>query len=179
MKNTVNINGTEIEVQDISINGLKLNLSPEQMEYFVNTYKRLQAHSFERRRGNKYYYIDATGVICRSITDDSTDFDDAVYEAGNYCTDKALLEQRALQERLTRNLWRYSMMNGGDLIDISKGKVWYITYNHFSSEEFNVECSSMNIYPGVVYFISKEVAYRAIKDIVLPFIKVYPEFRWC
>ena len=101
------------------------------------------------------------------------------HNIANYCTDKVLMEQRALHETLNRLLWRYSMQHDGDEIDWSdrwqdKYKICYDTIE----DSYLIDESHFHKTEGSIYFISEEVAKDAIEEVVKPFIKQYPEFEW-
>jgi hypothetical protein len=101
------------------------------------------------------------------------------YNVGNYCTDKALMEQRALHETLNRLLWRYSMRHDGDEMnwfDMEQPK-YYIYYNALE-KKYKIANNQYCVSEGMIYFISIEVAEDAIEEVVKPFIKQYPEFKW-
>ena len=77
---------------------------------------------FERQSyNNTYYYIQPTGLVVDAFEYHNF-FSDHCYGVANYCTDKAIMEQRALHETLNRLLWRYSMEHDGDKIDWESGR---------------------------------------------------------
>ena len=111
---------------------------------------------------------------------DELDPSDAnLFENANYCSDYSLLRQRSLQEILSRQLWRFSMINGGDQIDWEdkESEKFYIRYETDDlTFTTNDNCYVKNI--SCEYFISEEIAERAIEEIVKPFIEKHPDFKY-
>ncbi len=160
----------------ICINGKKAELTEEQMKALgielpkVNPFKRVDV-------GEKYWVIHGDGEVCEE-GDIRKSYDNQAFNIANYCTDKAILEQRALHETLNRLLWRYSMEHDGDKIDWKcDSKKYYILYDNNRNIikcEFVYVCNMC----GAVYFKSIEVANAAIEEIIKPFIEAHPDFKW-
>ena len=71
------------------------------------------------------------------------------------------------------------MQNDGDKIDWSDkntGK-YRIIFNNYN-KEFSIYDNLQEINIEAPYFNTKEIAQRAIDEIVLPFMKEHPEFVW-
>lgn len=168
MKNYLMVGDVKIPLSDISesqFRAIVATLEREQKEKVatVNT-------SFTRAFPNSHYYsINFNGKICENI-DRGDDLDNALYEVGNYCTNKKLMEQRALHEILNRLLWRFSEENGGE----GKKTHWYI----WLDSKFHVDWTCSKKYQGIIYFSSGEIAKRALDEIVIPFMREHPEFVW-
>lgn len=159
----------------IVINGKKAELTEEQLEKLGIEVK---GDPFERIEDKKKYYFIAGDGEVTSANDYKNVHDRCFYNAGNYCRDRKIMEQRALHETLNRLLWRFSMQNGGDKMN------WlYTDYNKFfvtfrpKNNTFEVECSFYDkcLCP---YFVSEEVAIQAIDEIIKPFMEEHPEFVW-
>lgn len=136
---------------------------------------------FDRvEKDETYYLIDTDGKVYDSI-EAHDEIDEAIYNAGNYCTDEKLLSQRAMHETLNRLLWRYSEENGGDndwnMDEYPLNKHWYIYFSQ-PNNEFFCTYNDAHKNAGIVYFSTKEIANNAIQDIVLPFIEKHPDFEW-
>lgn len=159
----------------IVINGKKAELTPEQLEKLGIVVKE---NPFERKEGKYYYCTTHTrdGVI-ESI-DTMDDIDLERYNVANYCSNKQMMEQRALYETLSRLLWRYSMQHDGDKIDWNdhNQSKWFIYFNH-ETKKFDINYFIRNNY-GVVYFHKYETANSAITEIIEPFMKEHPDFVW-
>ena len=166
----------------ICINGKKAELTEEQMKALGIELPK--ANPFARTKPYEiFYYIDTLGNVDYSHDGGSCaagSCDDKRFDAANYCTDKSIMEQRALHETLNRLLWRYSMEHDGDKIDWSSG-VKQRKYNIlYDDDQHKFEASWIysirNI--GAVYFISQQVAEDAIKEVIKPFMKAHPEFKF-
>ena len=161
----------------IMLNGKRVDLTEEQLEKLglkvekKDCFKRLE-------RGQRYYYIGSNGKP-EEVTETLHKVDDACYKVANYCTDKSIMEQRALHETLDRLLWRFSMQNDGDKIDWSDyDTTKYRIYFDNKCKEFCIDSNQYYITTECTYFRTIEIAQRAIDEIVLPFMKEHPEFVW-
>lgn len=159
----------------IMLNGKRIDLTAEQVETLVG---KKEKDPFERVKGGAYCYIDNDGRV-ETQWDEFVGIDNDRYEAGNYCTDKELMKQRALHETLNRLLWRYSMQNGGREIDwsIPNKNKWVVSYD-FEKKDFCTYFCWSDVDVGTVYFYDGVIAKKAIEEIVKPFMEKHPEFRW-
>lgn len=165
----------------IEIDGKRAKLTEEQLKALGLEPEKKSA--FQRCDGRQtYYFISGAGNICERYDNKNTE-NEKHYKAGNYCTDKELMEQRALHETLNRLLWRYSMEHGGDKIDWTNQRQmkWAVYYAH-DDKQYAVAKMSVITYMGNVCFISEKVARDAIDKIIKPFIAEliaeHPEFVW-
>ena len=160
----------------ICINGKKAELTEEQLKALgIELPKK---SPFERvEKGEKYYCIEALGNVC-SYTEDYYGIDTQAYDIANYCTDKSIMEQRALHETLNRLLWRYSMEHDGDKINWDNYVCNYRIARHRSNGKFFVDFNDGSQDVCAVYFYTKEIALNAIEEIVKPFMKAHPEFKF-
>lgn len=161
------------------LNGKRVDLTDEQLEKLGLKIKK--DCCFKRNKGNIYNYIECAGTVCTDF--DNSLLDEKRFEIANYCTDKSLMQQRALHEILSRLLWRFSMQNDGDKI---KWNYWgqnkyFISYN-YNTKKFAPDfiCGKFGsiLKSSTEYFYSGEIAQRAIDEIVIPFMKEHPEFVW-
>ena len=165
----------------ICIDGVKVLLNDSQISELRAIFEKREAEKnspFKRQKyGDDYYYISSNGKV-GIITDFTYDSDLARYDNANYCADEELLKQRALEEILARRLWRYSMEHGGDKLDWSNSQqvkygIYYNTENGLFYTTSNTTCQTTN----TIYFIDRETALNAIKEVVEPFMKEYPGFK--
>ena len=161
----------------ICINGKKAELTEEQLKALGIELPK--PSPFERvKQRNQYYYITASGAI-ELQGELGQAYNANLFNAANYCTDKTLLEQRALHETLNRLLWRYSMEHDGDKInwsDIQQRK-YFIYYSHECSE-YRCDFNGWKQTFSTVYFYNRDIAEAAIKEIVEPFMAAHPDFKW-
>lgn len=164
----------------IEIDGKRTQLTVEQMKALgIYEEPKANANPFERTQIHKqFYYINLIGQV-EYFEDIRGNLSDKLFNVANYCTDKKLMEQRALHETLNRLLWRFSMENDGDKINwnnIDQRK--YLIYFDHESNKFSVTDYRFMKVDGCVYFYSKSIAQKAIDEIVRPFMRRNPDFIW-
>ena len=164
----------------ICINGKKAELTEEQMKALGIELPKVNPFERKYNNGCKYYSINNNGHVMeyRDGGKNST-ADNLRHEVANYCTDKAIMEQRALHETLNRLLWRYSMEHDGDKVDWGNTdqRKWYIFWE-IGQNRFHHEYSYICYDYGRVYFYNGAIAKNAIEEIIEPFMKAHPEFKW-
>lgn len=166
------------DIPDVSItvNDKTIKLTEEQLED-LGLKKR---NPFKRARfGEHYNFITATGNISY-LEEGEQDEDNEFYNVANYCTDDRLLKQRAMHETLERLLWRYACENG-ELSSpwVDDTEHYRISYDNMN-RKFNVSAilPEMSIKGLEPYFPSKEIAERAITEVIMPFKAEHPDFIW-
>ena len=164
----------------ICIDGVKVLLTDSQISELRAIFEKKETKKnplFERQSyGDKYYYIDASGEVSNAY-ELGDSFDLVRYDNANYCTDEELLKQRALEEILARRLWRYSMEHGGDKIDWSDGQSKYAIYYDTGIGSFYITSNVCCQITSTTYFVDRKTALNAIKEVVEPFMKEYPDFK--
>lgn len=168
MDNYICIDGVKVLLNDSQISELRAILEKRETK---------KDSPFKRQKyGDGYYCITSNGEV-RDACESGDSFDSVHYDNANYCTDEELLKQRALEEILARRLWRYSMEHGGDKIYWSDGQCKYVIYYDAEDGLFyttsNTICQTIN----TTYFVDRETALNAIKEVVEPFMKEYPGFK--
>ena len=164
----------------ICIDGVKVLLNDSQISELRAIFEKREAEKnspFKRQKyGDDYYYIATIGKIDASF-ETNCDVDSVRHDNANYCTDKELLKQRALEEILARRLWRYSMEHDGDKIDWSDSQRKYAIYYDTGNGLFYITCNTACQTINTTYFVDRETALNAIKEVVEPFMKEYPGFK--
>ena len=164
----------------ICIDGVKVLLNDSQiseMRMILEKTKTKKNSPFERQKyGDDYYFINSIGEVGSSC-DFTYDYDLTRYNNANYCTDEELLDQRALEEILARRLWRYSMEHGGDKIDWSDGQSKYAIYYDTGIGSFYITSNVCCQITSTAYFVDRETTMNAIKEVIEPFMKEYPDFK--
>lgn len=159
----------------ICINGKKAELTEEQMKALgielpnANPFERVVNHT--TNDFYSYYFITSMGTVNEAVDhgfENGNGNDELRYRAGNYCTDEELLKQRALHEILNRLLWRYSMEHDGE------GHVT-ICYD-IDEKMFRTQTTCFKYFEPS--FATFEIAQNAIEEIIKPFMKAHPEFKW-
>ena len=160
------------------IGGKRIDLTDEQIKT-LGLSEEQKLNPFKRRTyGINYCYIETTGEV-HSLNEVHCLKDKQRYNVANYCTNEKLMQQRSLFETLNRLLWRFSMENDGDTVNTkAKHEVYEIAYDS-CNKIYVVESSSNDLYfTGETRFFSKEIAQKAIDEIVIPFMEQHPDFIW-
>lgn len=150
----------------ICINGKKAELTEEQMKALGIELPNTSPFNRVKYMRDKYFYIASDGCVYMDF-DGHGNISNYRFNAANYCTDKAIMEQRALHETLSRLLWRFSEQNGGKgmfgIADKGNGNF----------------CSMIENYRYLdPTFKTADIANRAIKEIIKPFMVEHPDFVW-
>lgn len=158
------------------VNGKKVALTAEQLNALGLAKNR--NNPFERAaKGEPYCYIDAFDRI-QTFVDNREDADNTSFEASNYFNDKTTAQQVRLHQLLYRKLLKFAYDNEcEDTVEWNDSNPhWYIRY---STDTKVFEASdNYNFKRQDVYFSSEEDTERAIKEVVEPFMRKYPEFVW-
>lgn len=161
------------------VNGVKIEL-PDDVDELTFTRKTVEEEKkspFTRvKKGDKYFNIEIDGKVDEDV-EEEWDIDADCYSVANYCTDKVMMEQRALHETLNRLLWRYSEEHGGDNKWENLNAHWFICKETNEMELDTIYHITIKN-NGIIYFKDQETAKSAIKEIVKPFMAEHPEFVW-
>lgn len=163
----------------LMLDGKKYELSPELANALRSCVEPEpeKESPFERHLNARYFHIDQYGNASGCYKDSYDDVDEKLYAVANYCTDKSLMEQRAMHETLYRLLWRYSEEHGGD--PEWDGSNFHISiYFDRTDGVFGVRANEYFKSNGVTYFKDKATAEAAIEEIVKPFLAAHPDFVW-
>ena len=162
----------------LEIDGKRTKLTDEQLKA-LGLYEEPKKSPFDRVEKEKsYYLIDNCGCVA-SIRDYCWGADKTRHDIANYCTNREIMQQRAWHETLNRLLWRFSMENGYDKINWHNGNYdKYLIYFDHSCSTLYVAQHSEYDYVGTICFVTREIAARAIEEIVKPFMVKHPDFIW-
>ena len=171
MENYIMFDGKKFEL------GAELAELAEMLAQAVKQKAEMRSPFDRQAAGDLYYYIASDGGVVET-DEELIEFDSERYDVANYCTDKELMEQRALHETLNRLLWRYSEQHGGDHpwtgIAVEHYLIYWDSLNYKLGVSVAGSCKDL----GVVYFKDKATAQKAIEEIVEPFVAAHPDFRW-
>ena len=166
MENYIMLEGNKIPLTDEQVKMLKDSKKPEKIE----------KSPFERVDSNStYFYIDDCGIVEEENVNCYLE-DQYRHKVANYCTDKSLMIQHALHETLNRLLWRFSMENGEGENLWNCCNTHYEIYWSYDLASFNISCNVTVKSPTSIYFPTKEIANKAIDEIVIPFMEANPDF---
>ena len=171
LDNYIILNGQKVLLSDSQISELRAALEKSEKKELV------KVSPFERQSyGSNYYCINSMGKV-NVFSELNSDCDSIRHDYANYCTDEELLKQRALEEILARRLWRYSMEHDGDKCDWGRSNAKYSIYYDHEDEAFYITQNLISQTLNASYFSTEKAALNAIKEIIEPFMKEYPDFK--
>jgi hypothetical protein len=156
------------------INGKRVELTDEQVKALGIKRK----NPFERvTKGNVYYKITGYGNV-DNYREDGDSSDQALYDAVNYFNDDSFANQVALHQLLYRKLLKFAYDNECEDSEWNgENDHWLIFYDS-DEKDFCIDSNDGFKMQGAVYFSNMDVAERAIKEVVEPFMKEHPDFVW-
>lgn len=174
----------------IVINGKKSELTEEQLKQIgiavrSNYYER--NNPFAESCNGDYYYIENDDVVrinCsygKTRVLDTWVLDALHHSNVNYFNDKDFANQVMLHQQLYRKLLKYAYDNNTEVTekdwedDITEK--YYICYS-YCNKRFISGLTWQTKNACTVYFKNEAIAKQAIKDVIEPFMKEYPEFIW-
>lgn len=160
----------------IVINGKKAELTEEQL---IALGIKIEKNDPFKLELGEYFYITAGGEVAEDYYCSGCIGTKKRHSVANFCTDKDLMKQRALHENLSRLLWRYSMEHDGDKIKYGDdSRKYYIYFNNSNINLPSVSCWASSATVGKTFFYSESIAKDAIEEVVKPFMKAHPDFKW-
>lgn len=157
------------------INGKKIELTEKQIRALGIVTKK---NPFGRvAKLERYCYIDAFDEV-HCVADEADQGDDMSFECSNYFNEKAFAEQVALHQLLYRKLLKYAYDNEFEDEEWDGTKMHaYIIYN-CTRKNYDIRWTRSEKEPGTVYFKTPTQATAAFNEVVMPFMKDHPEFKW-
>lgn len=160
----------------IVINGKKAELTKEQLEKLG--IKPERNNPFDRVDDRKHYFITIYDGTVNPVTETCTKFDKWYYDNAAYFNDKEFAKQMSLKCLLNRKLEKYAWDNGAEDTEWDCYNEHFFIYYNYIAKNFDININTNWKYCNVVYFSDKEVAENAIKDVIEPFMKEHPNFKW-
>ena len=161
----------------LEIDGKRTKLTDEQLKA-LGLYEEPKKSPFDRVEiRENYYLINSCGEL-ESVKDYYWNSDKARHDIANYCTDKSLMHQRALHEKLNRLLWRFSMENDGNKICWNQPANNWCLFMDETRKRVKVIYHTWIKFECSVYFYTKEIAEKEIKEVVEPIMEKHPDFIW-
>ena len=124
-------------------------------------------------RGELYFYIDEEDNVTGGCQQDIS-FINTRFKIANYFKDEDFAKQLALEQTLRRLLIKYACSCEVKPHDY----VYYIRYDRID-KKYDVLAdyqSPLNLFQ--VYFNTKKDAENAIEEVIKPFMKEHPDFKW-
>lgn len=166
--NTITLNGKTYDISDDLAAKLADEIKDQETRDAVAKPKPYQ----------EYFFMHNDGRICRDVwTGDSLDANR--YNLGNVCTDRELMQQRAYAETLSRLMWRYALLHGGRTAPGCTGD-WYLAADEDLDfiAKYAARPNKANRAFGLPTFASREAANAAIEEVLKPFLREHPDFKW-
>lgn len=169
---------TIVKNKKIKAFGVDIELTDEQIKEFEKMIEPKYKNPYERVGLEEEYYVilkpyeSDFKVITYIEYNDNTD--NKYYNSGNYYNNREVAEQVALQQKLRKftydNGWSEEFWK-----DSRKAKYFVnlFTDNNVFEVRFDFCVKRQD-----VYFRTEEIAQRAIDEIIIPFMKENPTFKW-
>lgn len=154
------------------IEGIKVPLTDEQVAMIKGTGAQAKKTAFSRAKEGEFYWLIGDNCVVEEAYEAGFGEDEERFKCANYCTDRRLIEERAIREELSRLLWRFSMENGGENVDWEDpNRFKYSICIYFDDKGLKWEISHdiTSKCLNEVYFVDEDTAHRAIREIVEPF----------
>ena len=134
-------------------------------------------YDFSRKNIFDTYYCIKSDSTILTEEEESTPYDKRVHQNANYFPDEQTAEKFNKIQILQRKLLRFSLEHGGDKIDWEDGcmRKWCIQWD-YDKNIVTDWCQRVH-FPNEVYFISKEVAEKAIELFKDEIMEVY-SIKW-
>lgn len=167
--NLIQCNPKNCEICDFYYRKIDCNMS--RFEWAEAEYIEPKDDPFRINREDIVYYISSNGGIS-SFKFSNDKLNKELVNYGNTCKDKAYMERRAKEIRLYNLLSNFAyQVNEGwepNWDDENEDK-WLARFNFLN--QWQPAFINLMRYPNMVYFKTKELAQRAIDEIVIPFEK--------
>lgn len=131
----------------------------------------------DRVEEGEVYYIVSDNCKAELLDDDYSSVYNGLFNCGNYYRSESYAKQVAMHQHLNNLLRRYSEQHGGDC-EWSGDRPHYGICLDARGDEIKVFSYSMVKGCGVVYFKSRDIAEKAIEEVVKPFMSEHPDFVW-
>lgn len=129
---------------------------------------------YERVKSDPYYSACRDGKI--EIFTSHNEFDNEVYESGNYYSDKNVAENNARADRLMRQLRRFAVEHRTNELDWNNHNSFkfFIAYDF---GKFDIDFDITYKMHGVIYFNSRETAELAVEAFRNELIWYFTEYK--
>ena len=164
---------TSIACSDCDWNDLELICSEMRSIWGEEEYIEPKDNPFELQPGDIFYCVDHDGEIERTYFQDNSNSDIRAVKFGNACKDEEYMQKRAKEIHLYNLLSNFAYeVNEGwepDWSDADQNK-WFV-YRAHQSHRWEVTYYNQAQCMNVVYFKTKELAERAIEEVIVPYEK--------
>ena len=135
----------------------------EELQQLIDSLNAVEMEPGRVAKSERYWYISDVGMI-RFTTDERSDSDDYRYECGNYYLTEEDAERAEKQIRLYRLLDRFSRQNGWNDEDWKNDEWKHYIFFDYSTNILRVGVVSSSRDTNQVYFVSEDIAQKAIEE---------------
>lgn len=169
---------TILEIGSISINGVEINLTDEQIKTIEQSIKPKNKMGKPKDREIFYRILQKNGkfFVKEYEFHKYARFDEETYQNKGCFLDKDLAEQTAMDMNLKAQLRSFTYENGYDNELDEEGKTKYYIHLTKSNIQINEEVGYAIF--DVIYFKDKETCIEAINQVVIPFLCDNPKHRF-
>lgn len=165
----------------IMINGKKIELTEEQLKQLGIEVEKKMNNPFNSKFGihESYYYIDNVNGVLQTCFD-NREIDRDFINSANSFNDKDFANQIYLHELLNRKLLKYAYDNNAEDRSWNGNNLhhYIIRDNRYRDDRYFVSYRDYYKENSTVYFSKKDVAEKAVEDVVKPFMRLNPDFVW-
>lgn len=142
-------------------------------EWAEEEHVKLKYNPFEVQSGNIFYFVDYDGCVRWANFNNKSEYDKQAHKFGNACKDEEYMKKRAKEIHLYNLLSNFAyQVNEGWIPnwDDDLESKWFIWFNSRRVAWETIFITTIHS-PVDVYFKTKELAQRAIDEIIIPFEK--------
>ncbi len=170
-----------VKRQKVRVFGIDVNLTDEQLKLFKELFKPEYKNPYERVKKREFYYTVDTSCtgnfeVSRRLEERAV-VDYLRFINGNYYNNEEFAKQVAMKLNLQQKLRKFTHDNGWSE-ELWKEEIdkFYVTLDTHIKELVVMEDAFYK--EQQIFYKSKEIAQRAIDEIIIPFMKENPTFKW-
>ncbi len=171
-----------LEDKKVKIHRVEIDLTEEQLQKLQQLVEHKYKYPFARvGHWEKYYSISVFAGKFEVIeyVENHIERDIERFSNGNYYNDKEFADQVAMDLNLQQKLRQFTYENGWseELWEIDDLSKFYIVFTGYD-KCWRVACSDYHQNPFAIYFKEYKTAELAIEEVVKPFCKENPNYRF-
>lgn len=140
--------------------------------------KPVKKTGYERMKKSERYYLMNNCGFVDSMLEAVNEYDDAVFDNGNYYSDRTVAENNARADTLMRKLRRFAVEHREYELDWNNTNIpKYPIYYSIESHDIIVGSISLSKGFGQIYFDTKETAEAAIEEFKDELLWYFTEYK--
>ena len=169
---------TILEIGSISINGVEINLTDEQIKIISQSIQ--PKNKMGKPKDGEIFYIilqnNGKFFVKEYEFHKYARFDEETYQNKGCFLDKDFAEQTAMDMNLKAQLRSFTYENGYDNELDEEGKTKY--YIHLTNRNIQIKEEIGYAIFDTIYFKDKETCIKAINQVIIPFLRDNPKYRF-